>query len=115
MLRRYQHRRAVVAHAFNLKGGGGGRQNYEFEASLVYKVSSSTARATQRNPISKKTKNKNKTKQNKTKKTQPTFLFYCPITGSHLILYLPSPTYRQQSTTFFTEIPQISLYSEILL
>jgi hypothetical protein len=28
----------------------------EFEASLVYKVSSRTARATQRNPVSKKTK-----------------------------------------------------------
>jgi hypothetical protein len=36
----------------------------EFEASLVYKVSSRTARATQRNPVSKK---QNKTKQNKTK------------------------------------------------
>ena len=33
------------------------------EASLVYKVSSRTARATQRNPVSKK----QKTKQNKTK------------------------------------------------
>jgi hypothetical protein len=28
----------------------------EFEASLVYKVSSTTARATQRNPVSKKQK-----------------------------------------------------------
>jgi hypothetical protein len=36
------------------------------EASLVYKVSSRTAKATQRNPVSKKHK-KNK-KQNKTKK-----------------------------------------------
>jgi hypothetical protein len=35
---------------------------YEFEASLVYRVSSRTARATQRNPVSK---NKNKqTKSN---------------------------------------------------
>jgi hypothetical protein len=33
--------------------GGRGRQISEFEASLVYKVSSRTARATQRNPISK--------------------------------------------------------------
>jgi hypothetical protein len=32
----------------------------EFEASLVYRVSSRTARATQRNPVSKKTKNENK-------------------------------------------------------
>jgi hypothetical protein len=44
-----------------------GRQrqaDFEFEASLVYRVSSRTARATQRNPVSKK---QNKTKQNKTK------------------------------------------------
>jgi hypothetical protein len=34
--------------------GGRGRQISEFEASLVYKVSSRTARATQRNPASKR-------------------------------------------------------------
>jgi hypothetical protein len=34
--------------------GGRGRRISEFEASLVYKVSSRTARATQRNPVSKK-------------------------------------------------------------
>jgi len=33
-----------------------GRQISEFEASLVYRVSSRTARATQRNPVSKKPK-----------------------------------------------------------
>jgi hypothetical protein len=33
--------------------GGRGRQFSEFEASLVYRVSSRTARATQRNPVSK--------------------------------------------------------------
>jgi hypothetical protein len=38
--------------------GGRGRQISEFEASLVYKVSSRTARAIQRNPVSK-SKNKN--------------------------------------------------------
>jgi hypothetical protein len=32
--------------------GGRGRQIYEIEASLIYKVSSRTARATQRNPVS---------------------------------------------------------------
>jgi hypothetical protein len=42
--------------------GGRGRQISEFEASLVYRVSSRKARATQRNPVSKKTKNKTKTK-----------------------------------------------------
>jgi hypothetical protein len=49
--------------------GGRGRQISEFEASLVYKVSSRTARAIQRNPVSKKQKtNKQTNKQTKTKK-----------------------------------------------
>jgi hypothetical protein len=43
--------------------GGRGRHISEFEASLVYRVSSRTARAIQRNPVSKQ----NKTKQNKQK------------------------------------------------
>jgi hypothetical protein len=42
--------------------GGRGRWISEFEASLVYRVSSRTARAIQRNPVSKK--------QNKTKKSK---------------------------------------------
>jgi hypothetical protein len=48
--------------------GGRGRWISEFEASLVYKVSSRTAKATQRNPVSKKNKeikNKNKIKDKK--------------------------------------------------
>jgi hypothetical protein len=50
--------------------GGRGRWISEFETSLVYKVSSRTARITQRNPVSKKNKkqknnNKKKQKQNK--------------------------------------------------
>jgi hypothetical protein len=49
--------------------GGRGRQISEFEASLVYKVSSKTARAIQRNPVSKKTK-QNKTKQKTKNKKQ---------------------------------------------
>jgi hypothetical protein len=64
--------------------GGRGRQISEFEASLVYKVSSRTARAIQRNPVSenqkqkinkqtnkKKTKPKPKPNQTKPKKTPP--------------------------------------------
>jgi hypothetical protein len=61
--------------------GGRARQISEFEASLVYRVSSRTARATQRNPVKKnkktkklkqkhpknKTKSKNKPKQTNTK------------------------------------------------
>jgi hypothetical protein len=45
--------------------GGRVRQISEFEASLVYRVSSRTARAIQRNPVSK---NKKKTKKKKKKK-----------------------------------------------
>jgi hypothetical protein len=43
--------------------GGRGRQISEFEASLVYKVSSRTARAIQRNPVSEKKKKKKKNSQ----------------------------------------------------
>jgi hypothetical protein len=39
---------------------GRGRQISEFEASLIYKVSSRTARAIQRNPVSKKKKKEKK-------------------------------------------------------
>jgi hypothetical protein len=46
--------------------GGRGRQISEFKASLVYRVSSRTARAIQRNPVSKK-QNKTTTTKTKTK------------------------------------------------
>ena len=49
--------------------GGRGRWISEFQYSLVYRVNSGTARATQRNPVSKKNKTKTKNKkQNKTNK-----------------------------------------------
>jgi hypothetical protein len=50
--------------------GGRGRRISEFEASLVHRVSSRTARATQRNPVSEKPTKQNKTKQNKTKQNK---------------------------------------------
>jgi hypothetical protein len=50
--------------------GGRGRWISEFKASLVYRVSSRTARATQRNPVSKN--------QKKKKKRQKTFLTFRP-------------------------------------
>jgi hypothetical protein len=40
--------------------GGRGRRISEFKASLVYKVSSRTARDIQRNPVSKKKRKKEK-------------------------------------------------------
>jgi hypothetical protein len=47
------------------------RQISEFEASLVYRVNSRTARATQRNPVSKnQTKQTNKQKTPKQKQKQ---------------------------------------------
>jgi hypothetical protein len=54
----------MVAHAFNpstreAEAGG----FLSSEASLVYKVSSRTARAIQRNPVSKKPKKQKKTKK----------------------------------------------------
>jgi hypothetical protein len=43
--------------------GGRGRWISEFEASLVYKVSSRTARGIQKNPVSKRQKKKKKKKR----------------------------------------------------
>jgi hypothetical protein len=48
--------------------GGRGRRISEFETSLVYKVSSRTARAMQRNPVSKKQKKQKKKKKERKKK-----------------------------------------------
>ena len=56
--------------AFNPSTRSRGRWISEFEASLVYKVSSRTARATQRNPVLKN--QKKKPKQNKKKTQNPT-------------------------------------------
>jgi hypothetical protein len=50
----------VVVHAHH--SGGRGRRISEFEANLVYKVSSKIARAIKRNPVSKKKKKKKKKK-----------------------------------------------------
>jgi hypothetical protein len=48
--------------------GGRGRRIPEFKASLVYRVSSRTSRATQSKPVSKQNKNKNKKQKTKNKK-----------------------------------------------
>jgi hypothetical protein len=50
--------------------GGKGRQISESEASLVYRVSSRTARATQRNPVSEKQTNKTQQQQQQKPKKQ---------------------------------------------
>jgi phage terminase small subunit len=52
--------------------GGRGRRISEFEASLVYSVSSRTGRTTQRNPVlKKKTKTKTKSKQQQHNNNNP--------------------------------------------
>jgi hypothetical protein len=48
--------------------GGRGRWISEFEASLVYRVSSRTARATQRNPVLKGGKKEKKKKKSASEK-----------------------------------------------
>jgi hypothetical protein len=58
---------AVVVCTFNPSTWEAEAGRFEFEASLVYRVSSRTARAIQRNPVSKQNK-QNKTKQNKKQK-----------------------------------------------
>jgi hypothetical protein len=60
--------------------GGRGRQISEFKASLVYRVSSRTVRATHRNPVSKK---KKKSKQYEAKCTKiPLSSFLLDIEGN---------------------------------
>jgi hypothetical protein len=54
--------------------GGRDRRISEFEASLVYKVSSRTTRAIQGNPVSKKKKKKKTQKKNVSKSTTRFFL-----------------------------------------
>jgi hypothetical protein len=50
--------------------GGRGRRISEFKASLIYKVSFRTPRAIQRNPVSKKQKEKQTNKQTKNQPTK---------------------------------------------
>jgi hypothetical protein len=52
--------------------GGRDRQISEFEANIVYKVSSRTAKAAQRNPVSK---NNNKQQQQQQTKTEMAHVF----------------------------------------
>jgi hypothetical protein len=55
--------------------GGRGRRISEFEASLVYKVTSRTARAIQRNPVSKNQKEKEKKKRERKKEIEDSLEF----------------------------------------
>jgi hypothetical protein len=63
---------AVVVHTFSPStwGGSRGRRISEFKDTLVYRVSSRAARATQRNPVSKNQTKPNQKYQNKTKQKE---------------------------------------------
>jgi hypothetical protein len=55
--------------------GGRGRRISEFEVSLFYRVSSRTARATQRNPVLRKKEEERKKRKKKKKKESKLELF----------------------------------------
>jgi hypothetical protein len=75
---------------------GRGRRISEFEASLVYKVSSRTASAIQKNPVSKnQKKKKKKKKQNKKQKKQRDL-----SSSASQVLELKVPTYHPASVCF---------------
>jgi hypothetical protein len=78
--------------------GGRGRQISEFEDSLVYRVSSRTARAAKRNPVSK---NQKKKKQNKTKKkTKKNKKLYGDKHGYKFKAKCKSSLYNKSGNTF---------------
>jgi hypothetical protein len=78
--------------------GGRGRQISEFEASLVYKLSSRTARATQKKPACLKKKKKKKKKKRKKEKKNRTH-FFCP----QLKPYLDGGVHVGEMTQSITE------------
>jgi hypothetical protein len=87
--------------------GSRGRWISEFEASLVYRVSSSTARATQRNPVSKKErKKKRKIKPNQNQandnKTGRWSWVWC-----YMILTPAFMTWRQEEQKFKASLSYI--------
>jgi hypothetical protein len=81
--------------------GGRGRWISELEASLVYKVSSRTARAIQRNPVSKKTKpnqpNKQKMPKNNNNNKTPNFCKKC----------IQRDNYFKENDTIWCYIPDL--------
>jgi hypothetical protein len=68
--------------------GGRGRWISEFEASLVYRVSSRTARAIQKNPVSKKQKRKKEKEKRERERRKQEYL--CEFKAS--LVYISSRT-----------------------
>jgi hypothetical protein len=64
--------------------GGRGRWISELKASLVYRVSSRTARAIQRNPVSKNSKQNKTTTTNKKHKKLIKFIYFFDVTKTFI-------------------------------
>jgi hypothetical protein len=78
-LKKWNSNQAVGAQTFNPSIGRQGRWISEFEASLLYRVSSMTSRAIQRNLVlEKKKKRKEKKRKEKKKKKQQMKLYVSP-------------------------------------
>ena len=77
-----------MVHTFSQHSGDRGRWISEFEASLVYKLSSKTARATQKNPVSRK---KKKRKEGR-KERMNLAVSYSPV-GRHTVVHTCTNTY----------------------
>jgi hypothetical protein len=75
--------------------GGRGRWISELEASLVYRVSSRTARAIQRNPVSKQ----NKTNKKKTFPNLGKYINYIYTHRETNSLYAPKTMYLQKANS----------------
>ena len=76
--------------------GGRDRQISEFEASLVYKVSSRTARATQRNPVLKNQKNKKINKNQQQRPSGISFVFAAVKSSGHNSVWVSTTAFVVQ-------------------
>jgi hypothetical protein len=83
--------------------GGRGRQISEFQASLIYRVSSRTARAIQRNPVSKNQKKKRKKEKRKEKGN--TSRETAEVARRLEVLLLPRMRVRSDSQSSLTPVP----------
>jgi hypothetical protein len=77
--------------------GSRGKLIYEFEASLDYRVSSRTARDTQRNPVWKNSKQTNKQTNKQQKKTNVVL----DICSEFILLYCKDTFQNTASTVIF--------------
>jgi hypothetical protein len=93
--------------------GGRGRRISEFEASLVYRVSSRTARATQRNPVWKNQKKKEKERKEKTRQDFSIEQNRKSLSSGTTVY--PPPTYLLLITFYYTYFYHILLILQFIV